>query len=46
MLIPLMRILLQSKISSFLVCQFYSFVIFSFISACLMVTPSGIPKKF
>ena len=43
--IPLMRFLLLSFVSSsFLVLLSYSFWIFSFISACLMVSASKMPK--
>ena len=43
--IPLMRFLLESFVSSiFLVLQRYSFRIVSFISTCLMVSASKIPK--
>ena len=45
MLIPLMRFLRQSLASkSFLVCLRYCFVIFSFISVCVMMSASNIPK--
>ena len=45
MLIPLMRFLLQSLIlRHFLIFLNYSFLIFSFISTCLMVSASNIPK--
>ena len=45
MLIPLMRFLLESFVSSsFLVLLKYSFRIVSFIGTCLMVTASKIPK--
>ena len=43
--IPLIRFLLHSFVSnSFLVILRYSFSIFSFISACLMVSASKMPK--
>ena len=45
--IPMMRFLLERVVSSsFLVLRRYSFWIFSFISTCLMMSPSKIPKYF
>ena len=43
--IPLIRFLLQSLVSRFLVLLRYSFLIVSFISASLMVSASNIPKS-